>query len=91
MVEASGTLNTWKRKNILYIEDNPANLKLVVKLLALRKNIHLMTSHTPLLGLDLIKVNKLGTAPITGNPLPISIRMLSLYPLDQVETGCVQT
>ncbi|MBF0265127.1 MAG: PAS domain S-box protein, partial [Gammaproteobacteria bacterium] len=49
--------NDINRKNILYIEDNPANLKLVVKLLSLRKNIHLMTAHTPLLGLDLIKVN----------------------------------
>ena len=38
---------------ILYVEDNPANLKLVSKLLSWRQHIHLLTAHTPELGLEL--------------------------------------
>jgi len=38
---------------VLYIEDNPANIKLVAQLLGRRKHIHLLTAHTPELGLEL--------------------------------------
>ena len=39
--------------NILYIEDNPASLKLVERILSDRADIHLMTAHTPELGIEL--------------------------------------
>jgi len=38
---------------VLYIEDNPSNLKLVARLLDHRKHIHLLTAHTPELGIEL--------------------------------------
>ncbi|MCW9057866.1 MAG: response regulator [Gammaproteobacteria bacterium] len=41
------------RRRVLYIEDNPANLKLVSQLLGRRRHIHLLTAHTPSLGLEL--------------------------------------
>ena len=41
------------RYTLLYIEDNPANLRLVSKILAKRQNINLVTAHEPLLGLEL--------------------------------------
>jgi len=43
---------------MLYIEDNPANLKLVAQLLGQRKHIHLLTTHLPELGLELAKTRK---------------------------------
>lgn len=39
--------------NVLYIEDNPSNLRLVAQLFGQRKYIHLITAHTPELGIDL--------------------------------------
>lgn len=41
------------RHTVLYIEDNPANLKLVAQILAQVPNIHLLTAHTPSLGIEL--------------------------------------
>jgi CheY-like chemotaxis protein len=38
---------------VLYIEDNPANLRLITQLLARRPHIHLWSAHEPLLGLAL--------------------------------------
>ncbi len=38
---------------ILYIEDNPANLKLVTRILGQRKHIRLLTAHTSELGIEL--------------------------------------
>ena len=38
---------------VLYIEDNPANIKLVTSILTQRRHIRLATAHTPALGLDL--------------------------------------
>ena len=38
---------------ILYVDDNPVNLKLVSKLLRMKPHINLITAHTPMLGLDL--------------------------------------
>ena len=43
---------------MLYIEDNPANLRLVAQVLARRSNIHLWSAHEPLLGLDLAAEHK---------------------------------
>ena len=38
---------------ILYIEDNPSNIKLVAQILGRRPHIHLLTAHTPELGIEL--------------------------------------
>lgn len=40
-------------RRVLYIEDNPANLKLMAQILARRPNVELLTAHLPTLGLDL--------------------------------------
>jgi len=42
-----------ERHVVLYIEDNPANLKLVAQLLGRRKHIHLLTAHSTALGIEL--------------------------------------
>ncbi|MCC7413793.1 MAG: PAS domain S-box protein [Gammaproteobacteria bacterium] len=41
------------RQTVLYIEDNPANLRLVVQILARRPGIHLLTAQEPGHGLEL--------------------------------------
>ncbi|MBU1691969.1 MAG: PAS domain S-box protein [Gammaproteobacteria bacterium] len=38
---------------VLYIEDNPSNLRLVAQILGRRQHIHLLTAHTPELGIEL--------------------------------------
>ncbi len=38
---------------ILYIEDNPSNLRLMTSLIAQRPKLHLITAHEPRLGIDL--------------------------------------
>ncbi len=38
---------------ILCIDDNPANLKLIAQMLGQHRDIHLMTAHTPTLGIEL--------------------------------------
>ena len=43
---------------LLYIEDNPANLKLVEQILGQRSNIHLLTAHTHELGIELTKARE---------------------------------
>ena len=40
-------------QTVLYIEDNPANIKLVAQILAHVPHIHLLTAHTPDLGIEL--------------------------------------
>lgn len=47
-----------QNKTILYIEDNPANLKLVSHVLAKRGYTNLVTAHDPQLGIELAKANK---------------------------------
>ncbi|MDG4811502.1 response regulator [Hydrogenovibrio sp. 3SP14C1] len=47
-----------QNKTILYIEDNPANLKLVSHVLAKRDYTNLITAHEPKLGIELAKANK---------------------------------
>jgi hypothetical protein len=42
-----------KQHVILYIEDNPSNLKLVAQILGHHKHVHLLTAHTPELGIEL--------------------------------------
>jgi len=42
------------RYTVLYIEDNPANLRLVTQILGKNPQIHLITAHTPELGLELV-------------------------------------
>lgn len=44
-----------QQHTILYIEDNPANLKLMEKILESQEHIHLLTAHTPELGIALAK------------------------------------
>jgi len=44
-----------QQHTILYIEDNPANLKLMEKILERKEHINLLTAHTPELGIDLAK------------------------------------
>jgi len=43
---------------VLYIEDNPANLKLVARLLGRLPDIHLVTARLPELGLELARARK---------------------------------
>jgi PAS domain S-box-containing protein len=38
---------------VLYIEDNPSNIKLIAQILGRRPHIHLLTAHTPELGIEL--------------------------------------
>jgi len=38
---------------VLYIEDNPSNIKLVAQILGRHPHIHLLTAHTPELGIEL--------------------------------------
>lgn len=38
---------------VLAIDDNPANLKLIAKVMGTRDNIHLLSAHTPELGIEL--------------------------------------
>lgn len=41
------------KRTILYIEDNPANLRLVTQLLGRLPNLHMWSAHEPMLGLEL--------------------------------------
>jgi PAS domain S-box-containing protein len=41
------------QKTVLYVEDNPANLRLVAQILSRHPDIHLITAHTAELGLEL--------------------------------------
>ena len=44
-------------RTVLYIEDNPANLRLVTQLLSRLPNLHMWSAHEPLLGLE-VALNK---------------------------------
>lgn len=41
------------KRSVLYIEDNPANLRLVEQILSGLPNLHMWSAHEPLLGLEL--------------------------------------
>lgn len=45
-----------RRYTVLYIEDNPANLRLVAQILSRNPKVQLITAHTPELGLELASV-----------------------------------
>lgn len=45
-------------RTVLYIEDNPANLKLIASVLGQRKYITLLTAHTPNLGIELAQAHQ---------------------------------
>jgi len=45
-------------RSVLYIEDNPANLRLVSQLLGCLPNLTMWTAHEPLLGLELAEEHK---------------------------------
>ena len=45
-------------RTVIYIEDNPANLKLVTHILSQRSHIKLLTAHTPELGIELALAHK---------------------------------
>ncbi len=53
-----GNVDTSRQHKVLYIEDNPANLKLVSQLLAKRDHINLLTAHEPELGLECARVHR---------------------------------
>ena len=44
-------------RTVLYIEDNPANLRLVTQLLGKLPNLHMWSAHEPMLGLELATEN----------------------------------
>jgi len=47
-----------KERSVLYIEDNPANLRLVTQLLGRLKHLKVWSAHEPLLGLELAMENR---------------------------------
>lgn len=51
-------VNIEEARTVLYIEDNPANLRLVTQLLSRLHNLHLWSAHEPLLGFELAITNK---------------------------------
>lgn len=46
-------VNLNEERTVLYIEDNPANLRLVTQLLSRLPNLHMRSAHEPKLGLEL--------------------------------------
>ncbi|MDP1524375.1 MAG: response regulator [Rhodocyclaceae bacterium] len=42
-----------REAKVLAIDDNPANLKLIAQVMGLREHVHLLTAHTPELGIEL--------------------------------------
>lgn len=50
--------NISTENTVLYIEDNPANIKLVKQILKQVTDIHLITAHTPDLGIELAFANR---------------------------------
>ena len=53
--EAGDTEVESDRKTVLYIEDNPANLRLVTQMMGRLAKVNLMSAHEPYLGLELAK------------------------------------
>ncbi len=52
------SINATRQYTVLYIEDNPANLRLIAKLLAPQKNINLLSAQDPLAGIELATKQK---------------------------------
>ena len=51
-------INIREERTVLYIEDNPANLRLVTQLLSRLPNVHMWSAHESLLGLELAEAYK---------------------------------
>jgi len=49
--------NVSTQHTLLYIEDNPANLRLVAQIFSKQKNFKLLSAHTPELGIELAQVH----------------------------------
>ncbi|MGD2119589.1 MAG: ATP-binding protein [Chromatiales bacterium] len=45
-------------RTVLYIEDNPANLRLVEQIVARLEHIHLLTADNPALGIELVRAHR---------------------------------
>ena len=52
--EESIEVNVDKNKTLLYIEDNPANLRLVSQIVSAMDHLDLLTAHEPLLGMEMV-------------------------------------
>ena len=48
-----------EKKVVLYVEDNPANLRLISQVMEKIQNVELVSAHTPQLGLDLCESRKM--------------------------------
>ncbi|MCK4710885.1 MAG: response regulator, partial [Gammaproteobacteria bacterium] len=71
-------------KTILYIEDNPANLKLVCKILDKQQHIKLITAHEPELGLELAVTHRPKLILMDINmPRMNGYQMLSIFQSDE--------
>lgn len=53
---SSQKIDSGKEYLVLYIEDNPANIRLVTKLFSKKPHVRLYTAHTPTLGLELAAI-----------------------------------
>ncbi|MFO8003859.1 response regulator, partial [Thioalkalivibrio sp.] len=51
-------LSDEQSRTVLYIEDNPANLRLVEQLVGQLPEVRLLTAHTPWLGIDLVREHR---------------------------------
>ena len=51
--EADILANSVYKHSVLYVEDNPANLRLVKRILTSRPDVYMWSAHEPLLGLEL--------------------------------------
>ncbi len=51
--DMAGTPGASAEHTVLYIEDNPSNIRLVAQILGRVPHIHLLTAHTPELGIEL--------------------------------------
>ena len=55
---AVGKTEVEQQYHVLYIEDNPASIRLMAQLFAQDDNLHLSTVHEPVMGLSIIEENK---------------------------------
>ncbi len=55
MTDAGTATDTVTEHSVLYIEDNPVNIKLMAQILARDKRIRLITAHTPEWGIELAR------------------------------------
>jgi len=58
VISTQASISQKHKKTVLYIEDNPANLRLVAQVLGLVPDLHMWSAHEPLLGLELAMEHK---------------------------------